>query len=130
MHAGRTSAVILMSFEEFYRSLQELVESHSKKGTMLKLEPDIQSSIIRIFGENMSALARAKNGLDDVSELSLATAEHHPYWGVLYHATQISKLALEKWNSELTKEELDEIMWSIAELKNTVEKLKEKTTSS
>jgi ubiquinone biosynthesis protein UbiJ len=119
-----------MSFEEFYRSLQELAESHSKKGTMLKLEPDIQSSIIRIFGENMSALVRAKNGLDDVSELSLATAEHHPYWGVLYHATQISKLALEKWNSELTKEELDEIMWSIAELKNTVEKLKEKTTSS
>lgn len=117
-----------MSFEEFYRSLQALVESHAKKGTMLKVEPDLQSNIIRIFGENMSALARAKNGLDDVSELSLATAEHHPYWNVLYHATQISKLVLEKWDSELTKEEIDEISWSIAELKNTVEKLEEKTS--
>jgi hypothetical protein len=78
----------------------------------------------------MSALSRAKNGLDDVSELAFATAEHHPYWNLLYHASQISKATLEKWNSELTKEELDEIVWSIAELKNTVEKLREKLESS
>ena len=118
------------SFEEFYRSLCELVDSYSKKGLMIKLEPDIQSNIIRIFGENMSSLSRAKNGLDDVSELAYATAEHHPYWNLLYHACQISKTTLEKWHSDLTKKELDEITWSLDELKNTCEKLKEKSESS
>ncbi len=127
MHVSRAPAVVLMStFEEFYRSLEELVEAYSKKGTMLKLEPDIPSNIIRIFGEHMSSLARAKNGLDDVSELAFTTAEHHPYWNLLYNACQISKSVLEKWDSELTKEELDEMTWSLDELKNTCERLKEK----
>jgi hypothetical protein len=44
----------------------------------------------------------------------------------LYHACEISKLVLEKWDSELTKEELDEITWSLDELKNTCERLKGK----
>ncbi|MGI0004025.1 MAG: hypothetical protein ACREAX_01880 [Candidatus Nitrosotenuis sp.] len=118
------------TFEEFYNSLEKLVAEHSKKGTMLKLEPDIPSSIIRIFGENMSSLSRAKNGLDDVSELAFTTAEHHPYWSLLYHASQISKTVLEKWDADLTKEELDEITWSLDELRNTCERLKEKIKSS
>lgn len=120
----------MSQFEEFYHSLEELVKLHSKKGTMLKLEPDMQANIIRIFGENMSSLSRAKNGLDDVSELALTTAEHHPYWSLLYHACQISKLVLEKWDAELTKEDLEEIDWSLDELKNTCARLKEKTVSS
>ncbi len=120
----------MSTFEEFYRALEELVQEYSKKDMMLKVEPDIPSNIIRIFGENMSSLARAKNGLDDVSELAFTTAEHHPYWNLLYHACQISKTALEKWDSELIKEELDEITWSIDELRNTCERLKEKIKSS
>jgi hypothetical protein len=115
-------------FDDFYKSLQELIAQYSKKGIMLKTESDIQSNIVRIFGENMSSLNRAKNGLEDVSELAFTTAEHHPYWNLLYHACQISKLILEKWNSDLTKEELDEITWSIDELKNTCNRLKEKTS--
>jgi ubiquinone biosynthesis protein UbiJ len=114
------------SFDDFYKSMKNLVDSFAKKNLMLKVEQDLQSNIIRIFGEDTSALSRAKSGLDDVSELAYATAEHHPYWNLLYHASQISKTALEKWNSDLTKEELDEISWSIDELKNTCEKLKEK----
>jgi hypothetical protein len=118
------------SFDDFYKSLKELTDSYSKKNLMLKIESDLDSNIIKIFGENMSHVARAKNGLDDVSELAYTTAEHHPYWNLLYHACQISKTALEKWNSELTKEELDEIAWSISELKNTTEKLKESLDKS
>jgi pterin-4a-carbinolamine dehydratase len=116
----------MTTFEEFYRALDELIKEHARKGTMLKVESDLQSDIIRIFGENMSALARAKNGLNDVAELAHTTAEHHPYWNLLYNACQISEKALEKWNSELTKEELDDMLWSIAELRNNCERLKEK----
>jgi len=42
------------------------------------------------------------------------------------HRSEISKTTLEKWSDSLTKEELDEISWSIDELKNSCNKLQEK----
>ena len=115
----------MSSFSEFYNSLLELTKSFEDKNTMIKIEKDLESDIIKAFGENITSVARAKNGLEDVSELAVTTAEHHPFWGLLYHCSQISKISLDKWNDELTKEELDEIQWSIDELKNTCKKLKE-----
>ena len=116
------------TFSEFYKSLLDLIKSYENQNTMLKVEEDLESSIIRIFGENFDSLTRAKYGFEDISELSYTAAEHHPYWALLYHCTQIGKLTLDKWNDELTKDELDEIEWSLKELKNTCEKLKENLT--
>ncbi|KAG0511703.1 MAG: hypothetical protein V3T63_03645 [Nitrosopumilaceae archaeon] len=113
------------SFSDFYESLLELVKSFEKKNTMLKIEEDLESNIISIFGENITSISRAKNGIEAVAELAYTTAEHHPYWALLYHCTQISKSSLEKWNDDFTKDELDEIEWSIDELKHTCKKLKE-----
>jgi len=112
------------SFSDFYNSLLELVKNY-EKNTMLKVEHDLESNIIRIFGENLNSLAKAKNSLEDVAELAYTTAEHHPFWGLIYHCAQISKVSLDKWNGDFTKEELDEIEWSIAELQNVCKKLKE-----
>lgn len=124
MHACGTSAVTLMDkFDDFYKELQSLVNSYKENDTMIKVEPDLESQIIRIFGQKMSSLGRAKNGLADASELAFTTAEHHPYWNLLYNACQIAKITLDKWDSDLTKEELDEILWSVDELKNSHEKL-------
>lgn len=114
------------TFDDFFKSLQDLIKSYEKKNLMIKTQADLDSNIVRLFGERISSLARAQSGLDDVSELACTTAEHHPYWNVLYHASQIAKLALDKWDGELTKEELDEISWSIDELKNSCEKLKQR----
>jgi len=47
----------------------------------------------------------------------------------LYNCTQIAKIALDKWDDNLSKEEFDEIDWSIDELKNTCKKLKEDLSS-
>ena len=113
------------SFSDFYKSLLELVKSFEDKQTMLKVESDLESNLIKIFGEGASSLSKAKNGLEDVSELANTTAEHHPYWGLLYHCAQISKTTLDKWDDEISKDELDEIDWSIDELKNMCKKLKE-----
>jgi 23S rRNA maturation-related 3'-5' exoribonuclease YhaM len=128
MYACRASTSFLKmtqnSFSDFYKSLLDLVKNYEKK-TMLKVEQDLESNIIRIFGENIDSLVKAKNSLEDVAELAYATAEHHPFWGLLYHCAQISKVSLDKWNDDLTKEELDEIEWSIAELQNACKKLKD-----
>lgn len=116
----------MADFEDFVRSLQDLVASYTKNDVMLKIAVDRDSQIVRIFGENMTSVAKAKGGLEDVSEMAYTTAEHHPYWGLLYNACQISKTVLDKWSATLTKEELDEIEWHVDELKNINRKLRER----
>ncbi len=117
------------TFSDFYKSLLELVKSYEDQNTMLKVEENLDSNIIRIYGEKINSLSRAKNGIEDVAELAYTVAEHHPYWGFLYNCTQIAKIALDKWDDNLSKDELDEVDWSIDELKNTCKKLKEDLSS-
>ncbi len=114
------------TFEDFYNDLVTLAEKYEKSNVSLKLEKDLDHDIIKIFGEKITALARAKNGLNDVTELSYATAEHHPYWNILYNSSEIANSILEKWTDKLSKEDLDEIQWQIKEISQTLEKIKEK----
>ncbi len=115
------------TFSDFYNSLLDLSKSFEEKNLQLKIEPDLDANIVKIYGEKIDSISRAKTGLDDLAELAYTTAEHHPYWSLIYHSSQISKIALDKWDDDLTKEELDEIEWSVDELKNSCKKLKEKT---
>ena len=114
------------TFSDFYKSLLKLAKTFEEKNTSIKIQPDLDANIIRICGEKSDSIERAKVGLEEVSELAYSTAEHHPYWSLIYNASQISRLALEKWNDQLTQEELDEISWCADELKNASVKLKEK----
>ena len=107
----------------------DLVKTFEEKNTILKVEEDLALNIIRIFGEGVDSVSRAKNGLEEVVELSYTTAEHHPYWALLYNSSHISKSILEKWNDELTEEDLSEIRWMISELENSCNKLKNKVKS-
>jgi len=106
-------------FEEFHKSLLDLVESFEKKNVLVKMHSDPDSNIIRIYGERSGGLALAKTGLEEVEELALTTAEHHPYWGLLYNGSQIIKIVLEKWNDTLTEDEKNQIKWYAEEIKNS-----------
>ena len=75
---------------------------------------------------NDDPVSRAERALYDIQELADSTAEHHPYWVLLYNCSQISKSILEKWNDDLTEEDLSEIRWMISELENSYDKLKNK----
>ena len=119
----------MSNFEKFYIELLELVSKFEKNNVPLKIEKDLQNNIIKIFGDNTTSLERAKNGLNDISELAYATAEHHPFWNVLYNCSEISNTILEKWKDELSKQDFDDIKWSIDELNHNLEKLKEKISS-
>ena len=79
-----------------------------------------------IMDTNDDQVSRAERALYDIQELADSTAEHHPYWVLLYNCSQISKLILEKWNDELTEEDLTEIRWMVSELENSYKKLKNK----
>ena len=106
-------------FSKFYESLLELVKSFEKKNVLVKLNSDPDSNIIRIYGERSNGLALAKTGLEEIEELALTTAEHHPYWNLLYNSSQILKIVLEKWNDVLSEDEIKEILWYIDEIKNS-----------
>ena len=84
------------------------------------------SAPILIMSHNDDPVSRAERALYDIQELADSTAEHHPYWVLLYNCSQISKSILEKWNDDLTKEDLNEIRWMISELENSYNKLKNK----
>jgi hypothetical protein len=110
-------------FSEFYQSLVQLAKSFEQKNILVKIYPDLEANIIRVYGENTNSLGLAKIGLEEISELAYTAAEHHPYWNLIYNSSQILKIVLEKWDGNLTKEELDEISWNADEIKNTSKKL-------
>lgn len=97
-------------FAKLYESLTNLANASELKNLFLKINADLESEIIRIYGRS-SALERAKFGLGELEELAYDTAEHHPYWKLLYDCSQILKIVLEKWNEDLTTEEINEIRW-------------------
>lgn len=119
----------MATFDSFCQTLEKLVHEYEKDNTLLKIEKDDESDIVKIFGENMSALSRAKNGINDVTELAYTTAEHHPYWNLLYNCSEISHTILEKWNGTLSKEDIDNIKWAIKELDQALEKISKNNDS-
>ena len=115
----------MTSFEDFYNDLIFLADKYEKKSIPLKIEKDLDHDIIKIFGEKITALAKAKNGLNDTTELAYATAEHHPYWNLLYNSSEIANTILEKWNTKINQNDIEEIEWSIKEISQTLKKIKE-----
>ena len=80
----------MSSFKLFFEELLILVEKYEKKQVMIKVESEPDYEFIKIFGEKIDSILRAKTGLNDVSELAYTTAEHHPYWALLYNCSEIS----------------------------------------
>ena len=115
----------MSSFKLFFEELLVLLEKYEKKHVMIKVESEPDYEFIKIFGEKIDSILRAKTGLNDVSELAYTTAEHHPYWALLYNCSEISKTLLEKWNDKITSEEMNEIKWHIKEIENSCKKLED-----
>ncbi|AFU58527.1 MAG: hypothetical protein QXX64_02975 [Nitrososphaera sp.] len=105
------------------RIMLVLEELERSEKISTKVGVDRDAGIIRIYGEGSDYINRASSGLEEMLELAYTTAEHHPYWAVLYHAAEISKAALEKWESELTADQISEMSWRCDEIKVALERL-------
>ena len=113
------SSSIQVILERVNGILREL----EKEDISAKAVLDKDAMIIRIYGEGSDHVKRAISALDDIQELAYTAAEHHPYWAVLYHANEISKAVLEKWNSQLTQDQIGEMSWRCDEIKMALERL-------
>lgn len=114
----------MTNFENFYHDLLDLAKKYEKQNIALKIEKDLDNDILKIFGEKITSLSRARNGLNDVTELAYTTAEHHPYWNLIYNCSEITNSVLDKWKESLSEEDLSDIKWAIKKLNDTLEKIK------
>ena len=131
MHVGRASEIVIMAdFESFYHDLLEFTKKYENQNIPLKIEKDLENDIVKIFGEKITSLARAQNGLNDVTELAYTTAEHHPFWNLIYNCSEITNTVLEKWKESLSEDDFSDIEWAIKELNQTLEKIKKKNSSN
>ena len=126
MYAGRTSEIAVMTdFENFRQDLFDLVKKYHPD-IPLKIEEDLENNIVKIFGAKMTSLARAQNGLNDMAELAYTTAEHHPYWNLLYNCSEIANIVLDKWKNSLSSDDFKDIDWALKEIRQTLEKIRDK----
>ena len=59
------------SFQAFYDELKLLVDKFEKKQTQIKVESDLDYDSVKIFGEKMDSVTRAKLGVEDAAETSI-----------------------------------------------------------
>ncbi|MDH3313812.1 MAG: hypothetical protein OEM28_11815 [Nitrosopumilus sp.] len=116
----------MTDFENFYRDLLEFAKKYEKQNIPLKIEKDLNNDVVKIFGQRITSLARAQNGLNDVTELAYTTAEHHPYWNLIYNCSEIANSVLDKWHESLSEDDFSDIEWSIKELNQTLEQIKKR----
>lgn len=103
--------------DQVAKKVQHALDDLVREGMTFRLSVDGDAGVIRIYTDKSDALKKASAGLAEVLELAYTTAEHHPYWAMLYHATEISKILLEKWDSSLSADNLSEIAWRCDEIK-------------
>ena len=114
----------MTDFKNFHHDLLELMKKY-EQDIPLKMEQDLENDIVKIFGAKITSLARAQNGLSDMAELAYTTAEHHPYWNLLYNCSEIAHTVLDKWGNSLSPNDLNDIDWALKEIHQTLEKIKD-----
>src|SRR5574341_1743299 len=108
------------------RKVRHAIDELATEGITAKIGFDSNAGIVKVYTEKSYALKKASSGLAEVLELAYTTAEHHPYWGMLYHATEISKMLLERWDSDLSADNLLEIAWRCDEIRVAKERAGER----
>ncbi len=114
------SSPIELILEQVKTTLNDLERTQNISA---KVGFDRDAGVIRIHAESSDNVQRARSGLAEVLELAYTTAEHHPYWSILYHANEISRMLLDNWQSELTLDQIGEMTWRVDEIKMVLGRL-------
>jgi hypothetical protein len=113
----------MSSIDNVLHELKSLLEELQNKGSNMSISVDREAGVVRIYSEGSDYIKRASSGLAETLELAYTTAEHHPYWSILYNATEICKSVLDRWESNLTADQLSEMSWRCEEIKMALERL-------
>lgn len=89
----------------------------------IKSERSPDAEILKVFGDGASAVHRARHGLADVEELAHTAAEHHPYWRMLNAASEATRVVLDRWDGEISGEDLDRLAWAVSGMNDALGRL-------
>ena len=112
-----------LEFETIYKKILSLVNELKNEGIDVKLEVEKESGFLGLYTSKYTTLENAKNGLKHVLELSYTTAEHHPYWNMLYNASEIINIVLDSWHNDFNDDQIKEMFWRNNEIKYNLTKL-------
>jgi pterin-4a-carbinolamine dehydratase len=104
--------------------MEELYEEINKLAGKYNLHIKVDNNIIKLYDNKIDTIKKALVGLNDVIELAYTTAEHHPYWGLLYNTIEITRRVLERWDDNLNEEDVDELLWRVEEIRNMLMRFK------
>jgi hypothetical protein len=114
----------MSSIDKVLDAIKAVLEELQKQNNIFfKVSVDRDASIIRIYGEGSHYINRASSGLGEVMELAYTTAEHHPYWALLYNAAEVCRTVLDRWESDFTANQISEMSWRCDEMKMALGRL-------
>ena len=112
-----------LEFDIIYEKLFSLVNELKNDGIDVKIKMEKESGFLGLYTSDFNMLGSAKNGLKDILELSYTTAEHHPYWNMLYNASEIINIVLDSWHNDFNDDQIKEMFWRNNEIKYNLTKL-------
>ena len=110
-------------FTKIYNNIFSVIEDLREEGIDIKIKFEKESGFIQIYTSNTSILNRAKFSLNEILELSYSTAEHHPYWNIIYNVSEIAKTTLDNWNENFSHDQIQEMLWRNDEIKNILTRM-------
>ena len=105
----------------FKNILQFINENEYNEKIQARINSD--DEILKIYSNNCSLLRRTNAAVSEILDMSYSSAEHHPYWMLLYNASEIVKSVLDVWDSELSSDQISEINWRLEEMKSSLDRI-------
>lgn len=105
-----------------FESLADFIEEMARSSN-LAVRTVRSPGSVSVVGSDSTPLIRARAALEDLDALALETAEHHPYWHVLWACCQVSRTILEGWDSGITREDAEQARWSASRLVESCSRL-------
>src|ERR671921_656330 len=105
-------------YNKICNAICSVIADLKEEGIDINTKFDKESGFIGIYTSNTSILKKAKNGLNEILELSYSTAEHHPYWNIIYNTSEIAKTTLDNWDENFSHDQIQEMLWRNDGIKN------------
>ncbi|HET7643536.1 MAG TPA: hypothetical protein VFK40_08510 [Nitrososphaeraceae archaeon] len=110
-------------YDRLYNTICSIVAILKDEGINIQTKFEKDSGYVGLYTSNTTILKRAKISLKELLELSYSTAEHHPYWNIIYNTSEIAKTTLDNWDENISHDQIKEMLWRNEEIKNILNRL-------
>ena len=110
-------------YDRLYNAICSIVAILKDEGIDIQTKFEKDSGYVGLYTSDATILKRAKISLKELLELSYSTAEHHPFWNLLYNTSEIAKTILDCWDENFSHDQIKEMVWRNNEIRYNLTKL-------